>query len=284
MPIKQCNPEYLQKSIESVLKQTYTNLELLVVTDISEPDVENQSLKILEKFKKDKRLRIVLNRNNGFVEALNTGLLSARGTYIARLDGDDISLPDRLQLQVHAMKEYEADFVGGWAYAIDDQGEIVGKLTPPTDSKKIKRMIMLHNPFLHSSVIFKKSILGRTGLYNSALFGAEDYELWLRILSLGYKCINLPCFVICLREASNSIVRGNAWRKTRASYAKAKVLAFGRLGYHDPLSAVFCLTGPFSSFLEPKIVLKVKFLMRWFEKTSSDELLSLSVNNIVSKT
>ncbi len=268
MPIKGCNPTFLEKSIESVLKQTLTNLELLVIMDNVGQSIDKPLLDVLARFKNDERLRIVANKKQGFVEALNTGISVARGKYIARMDGDDISLPNRLKLQVETIEKKKLDFVGGWAYVIDEQGETVGKLTPPTDAQTIKRLIMLHNPFLHSSVTFKKSILKYSGLYNQALFGAEDYDLWLRLVSLGYKCANLPSFILLLRETTNSVVRGKQWKITRANYAKAKVLALTKLGYDDPLSITFCLAGPFSLIVGPIMALPLKSFLRWFEKTS----------------
>jgi len=270
MPIKGCDPTFLERSIESVLKQTLTNLELLLIVDAVGWSFDKSLLNVLERFKNDERLRIIANKQQGFVEALNTGLSVARGKYIARMDGDDISLPQRLELQVETIEKEKIDFVGGWAYVINEQGETVGKLTPPTDAQTIKRRIMLHNPFLHSSVTFKKSILAYSGLYNQALFGAEDYDLWLRLISLGYVCVNLPNFVLLLREASNSILRGNRWKTTRANYAKAKVMGLTRWGYHDPLSITYCFAGPFSLMVGPRMALDLKFLFRWFEKTSAN--------------
>jgi glycosyltransferase involved in cell wall biosynthesis len=275
MPINGCNPTFLEKSIESVLKQTLTNFELLVVMDAVGQSVDKPSLNVLEKFKNDERLRIVPNKRKGFVDALNTGISVARGKYIARMDGDDISLPDRLKLQVETIEKEKLDLVGGWAYVIDEQGETVGKLTPPTDAQTIKRMIMLHNPFLHSSVTFKKSILACSGLYNQALFGAEDYDLWLRLISLGYVCVNLPNFVLLLREANNSILRGNRWKTTRANYAKAKVMGLTRWGYHDPLSITCCFAGPFSSIVGPRMALDLKLFLRWFNTKSSNQRTTL---------
>lgn len=268
MPVKVCNSAFLEKSVKSVLKQTLTDLELLLIIDGNSMD--KPLLSVLEKFEKDERLRIITNVKQGFVEALNTGLEVSKGKYIARMDGDDISFPNRLELQIEAIEKRNLDFVGGWAYVIDKKGRTVGKLTPPIDSQKIKRLIMLHNPFLHSTVTFKKSLLKRSGLYNLALLGAEDYELWLRIVSLGYNCANLPNFVLYLRETSDSIVRGCNWKKTRVNYAKAKVLGLVKWGYHDPLAITSCFAGPISSFMEPKMALHLKSFLRWFKKTGNN--------------
>lgn len=268
MPVRKCNPYFLEKSVESIFRQTLTDWELIVILDTTEEYGDERLFAVLKKFKNDSRMRVVVNRGDGFVEALNTGLSVSRGKYIARMDGDDISLPNRLMLQVDSLEKLEADFVGGWAYVIDEHGRTIGKLTPPTDAKRIRRTIMLHNPFLHSAVIFKKSILKRSGLYNSALFGAEDYDLWLRLVSLGYKCINVPYFVIRLRETSNSVLRGGQWKKTRTNYAKVKSLALTKLGYTDPISISFCFLSPFSVLIGPSLALNVKFLFGWLRDDS----------------
>jgi glycosyltransferase involved in cell wall biosynthesis len=268
MYVRDCNPKFLEKSIESIFRQTLTNWEFIVILDTTDEHEDKRLFAVLKKFNDDTRLRVVVNKGNGFVEALNTGVSVSRGKYIARMDGDDISLPNRLMLQVESLEKLEADLVGGWAYVIDEHGKTIGKLTPPTDAKQIRRIMMLHNPFLHSAVIFKKSILKRSGLYNSALFGAEDYDLWLRLVSLGYNCVNLPCFVIRLRETSNSVSRGREWRKTRVNYAKVKSLALTKLGYTDPLSISFCFLTPFSVLFGPSLVLNLKFVFGWFRKDS----------------
>lgn len=263
MPVRECNPKFLEKSIESIFRQTLTNLELIVILDSTNASEDKRLFAVLNKFKNDSRLRIVVNKGNGFVEALNTGLSVSRGKYIARMDGDDISLPNRLMLQIDYLEKLSADVVGGWAYVINENDDTIGKLTPPTDPKRIKRAMMLHNPFLHSSVIFKKSILKGSGLYNSALLGAEDYDLWLRFVSLGYKCINLPCFVIKLRETRNSLIRGRNWKKTRANYAKTKSLAVTKLGYLDPISIGCCFLSPFTILIDPSTGLNLKHRFGW---------------------
>lgn len=273
MPVFKCNPKFLRQSVKSILTQTFTSLELLLIQDVAESSLDRSMFDDLEDFRTDRRLRIIVNeRRRGFVEALNVGILASTGKYIARMDGDDISLPNRLELQIEAIEKEKIDFVGGWAHVIDEEGGILGRMTPPTDAQTIRRMMMIHNPFIHSSVTFKKSILAHTGLYNPKLRGAEDYDLWMRVLSLGYICVNLPRFVLQLRETSDSIVRGRGWRPTRASYAKAKVLGLIKYGYHDPFSIASCFAGPFSNFIAPKMTLKFKSLLRWFNgKTNADQ-------------
>lgn len=272
MPVKACNPAFLDKSVESVLNQTLTDLELVVVMEYGGQSADKPALDLLEKFSNDERLRIVYNKKKGFVEALNYGLLASRGEYIARMDGDDISLPTRLEMQVSAVKQLHLDMVGGWAYVIDEEGSTIGRLMPNFEALSIRRSIMLYNPFIHSTVLFKKSILLRSGLYNTSLYGAEDYDLWLRIISLGYKYANLPAFVILLRETNNSVMRGIHWKTTRANYARTKALGLVRLGYSDPLSVCFCFASPFSLLIGPKMASDLKCLFKLFKKDQTVNL------------
>jgi glycosyltransferase involved in cell wall biosynthesis len=260
MPVKGCNPAFLEKSVGSVLNQTMTDLELIIVLENGEQSVDTD---VLEKFLHDKRLRVTHNRQKGFVEALNCGILASRGKYIARMDGDDISLPTRFEKQVEAIQRHHLDLLGGWAYIIDEEGSTIGELTPPTDALSIRKTIMLHNPFLHSAMLFKKSILHYSGLYNGALYGAEDYDLWLRMVSLGYAHANLSDYIVLLRETSNSVMRGKQWKKTRANYARAKALGLTRLGYHDLLSVGFCFAGPFSLLIGPKMASNFRSLLNF---------------------
>jgi glycosyltransferase EpsE len=279
MPIKGSKRGFLDKSIESILHQTLTDLELIVILDRDQKTINAEVISYLEKIATDNRVRIIYNKTNGFVSALNCGIQSARGLYIARMDGDDISLPNRLKKQVESIKKMQVDIIGGWAYVIDEKGMVVGELTPPTGEREIRQSLMLHNPFLHSAMLFKKAVLKRSGLYNIALYGAEDYDLWLRIISLGYKYANLPMHVVMLRETRDSLMRGKQWQATRLNYAKAKALGVARLGYNDPLSITYCLAGPFTLLVEPNFAKKLKFRVGWYRKQSecifpvhSDEL------------
>jgi glycosyltransferase involved in cell wall biosynthesis len=268
MPVKECNPLFLKKSVESILNQTLTDLELIIVTENDDMSLEKSTTDPLKQFRHDKRLRVIHQKGKGFVEALNYGILASRGKYIARMDADDISLLNRLEKQVKVVEELNLDLVGGWAYIINEAGSIIGKRTPPADLRIIRRTIMLYNPFIHSTMFFKRSILGCSGFYNKALFGSEDYDLWLRIISLGYGFRNLPEPLILLRQTNNSVMRGNGWKKTRLSSARTKALGLTRMGYQDPFSVIFCFISPFSLIVTPKIAHRVTHLLEFLSNIS----------------
>ncbi len=264
MPVFRCNPELLTVSIESILRQTVSELELVVVVDPSEPAFDDAMSCVLGEFKDDKRLRVMRSiSRRGFVESLNVGIVASRGEYIARMDGDDVSLPQRLERQIHVIEDGKADFVGSWAKIFNDQGQVVGQLTPPADAETIRRILMVHNPFVHGSVMFRRSIIDRVGLYNRSLQGAEDYELWMRIISQGFVCVNLQEFLLNIRETADSIMRGKGWRRSRLSYSMVKLHGITRYGYHDPLSILSCLASPFSLLITPKMSTHTKSLVGW---------------------
>ena len=268
MPVKACHPLFLRKSVESILNQSLADLELIVVLENGGQPVDLNLMDVLREFENDKRLRIMHQKGKGFVEALNFGILASQGKYIARMDADDISLPNRLEKQVKAIEELHLDLVGGWAYIINEAGSTVGKRTPPVDSRRIRRTIMLYNPFIHSTMFFKRSILEHSGFYNKALFGSEDYDLWLRIISLGYGFSNLPEPLVLLRQTNNSVMRGNGWKKTRLNSARTKALGLTRMGYNDPFSILFCFVSPFSLVVAPKIAHRVTYLLEFFSNIS----------------
>lgn len=232
MPVYDVNPDHLRKSIVSILNQTYENLELIVVLDKTDTTRDYEAIEVLNEFKSDHRLRTVVhNKRTGFVASLNEGILISKGEYLARADSDDINVEHRLDAQLDYLKRNKKDLVGSWACVMDNSGKVVGKLTLPVTTESIRRSIMLHNMILHSSVLMKKEILEKAGLYYPEFFGSEDYELWLRLLSKGYSLANCPEYLLFLRENPDSITRGSAWFETRIRYLLSKEYACSRYGY-----------------------------------------------------
>lgn len=232
MPAYDVNPDHLRKSIVSILNQTYENLELIVILDKIGTTKDYEAIEVLNEFESDHRLRTVVhNDRTGFVASLNEGILISKGEYLARADSDDISLEHRLDAQLDYLKRNKKDLVGSWARVMDNSGKVMGKLTLPVTTESIRRSIMLHNVILHSSVLMKKEILRKAGLYYPEFFGSEDYELWLRLLSKGYSLANYPGCLLFLRENPDSITRGRAWFRTRIRYIRSKEYACSRYGY-----------------------------------------------------
>lgn len=168
--------KYLREAIESILDQTFTDFEFLIINDGS----TDGSVGIVESYK-DRRIRLVHNEKNlGLIASLNRGMELARGEYIARMDCDDISLPLRLEKQVVFMDAHpEIGVCGSWAKVIDENGNVNGSIKALT-GKSIKRLCWRPSPFIHPTCIIRSSLL-KENRYSEGYPHAEDYELWLRL-------------------------------------------------------------------------------------------------------
>jgi len=269
MPIWNPNPEYLRKSIDSILGQTHDNIEVLLVFDKSNPETDNAALALLEQYHDEHRLRVYMrHRRCGLSNAINFGIESSKGDYIARMDGDDISLPTRLEESFCHMGAKNAHLVGTWAYVIDEKDRIIGRHTLPYDSKEIRRLIILHNCFLHSSVLFRRNLISKIGFYNPSFHGAEDYELYMRAIGRGYRLLNVPEYLIYLRESTSSITRGNEWTRSRRSYIRAKFRGLSKYKVSDWPSLFYCIASISTLIIAPCFSLWIKNLIGWYEPFS----------------
>lgn len=178
MPIKN-GARWLDEAIDSAIRQTFTNFELLTIDDGSADDTPE----ILHDWsRRDSRVRPFHLQGFGLVTALNRGLYEARAPLIARLDADDRAAPHRLECQVQVMEENpDIGLLGSWAQRIDERGKFQKDLKPETRSRVLSDLLVRINPFVHSTVMFRKEIVQTLGGYRGAFEAAEDYDLWLRI-------------------------------------------------------------------------------------------------------
>lgn len=266
MPVYNVNHNYLEDSVNSILSQTYDDIELLVIVDRNHTRFDNDIISCLDNFQDDNRFKqIIHNKRKGFVDSLNEGIKISKGEYLARADGDDISLPKRLELQL----DYLANgyyLTGSWAWIINEQKERIGELLLPVDPSTLRKRMMLHNMIIHGSVLMRRRILRDVGLYNSAFDGSEDYELWLRIISKGYPCTNYPAHLILLRENPFSVTRGKTWLKNRFSYIKSKAYASLNYGYKKPMDLSFLLFSFTSLLVYPSLSPHAKKLLGIYKK------------------
>lgn len=198
--------EWLKEAVESILNQTYQNLEFIIIVD--NPDLPLEISHYLEKIAyQDTRIQVCRNRENvGLAVSLNHGIELATGEYIARMDADDISLPDRLLKEIQYLKLHNLDLVSSNKYNIDEQGNI---LSQDHDIIKNPDLAMPYvNLVNHPSVLVKRSVIKEMGGYRPFI-NSEDYDLWLRIIEGGYKIgiINEPLIQYRLRKNSASIGR-----------------------------------------------------------------------------
>ncbi|MCE3259890.1 MAG: glycosyltransferase [Bacteroidetes bacterium] len=195
--------KYIAEAITSILSQTFSNFELIVVNDGS----NDRSEEIILSFKDD-RIVYLRQKNAGLAATLNKGISLANGEYIARQDNDDISLPERLEKQLNFLEEHkEVSLLGTWAEIIDEQGRSTGRFHRHHASDSyLKFFLLFDNPFVHSSVMFRKESVKQIGAYNVSPELFEDYNLWSRLARVS-RVANLQLPLLKYREVNTGMSR-----------------------------------------------------------------------------
>lgn len=209
--------KYIAEAIDSVLGQTFKDYEFLIVNDGS----TDNTAEIISSFKDGRIRHMHHNINMGIAAALNTGLFNAKGKYIARFDADDICLPERLAIQLDFLDDHQdCIVVGSDAEYTDENGAHLFNYTCIGHSdERIRKRMTLQCPFIHSSVMFKKSPVLLAGGYSLYAHNFEDYLLWIQLKDLG-KFHNIPQSLIRVRFNPSSVtidekVRGRMFRKIK---------------------------------------------------------------------
>lgn len=171
--------KFLPLSIKSIISQSFEDFEFLIIDDGS----TDKSLLTIKGFaEKDERIRVISRQNKGLIYSLNEGLKLAKGEYIARQDADDISLPNRLELQVSALEKDKSVAMVGSNYAwIDSEGKVINTTDVFTNSNDLKAGLIFCNQFGHGTVMLRKEMALKAGGYSKDHKYAEDYDLWTRL-------------------------------------------------------------------------------------------------------
>ena len=178
---------WVADAVRSVLTQTAGDLELIVIDDGS----TDATPEILARVG-DARLRVERQARLGLTRSLNRALGLARGALVARLDADDLAVPERFARQRAFLDAHpDVGLLGTGAREVDAAGREVAVVVPPADDAAIRRTLIRRNPFVHSSVMLRREAVLRVGGYDETLPVAQDYDLWMR-LSRVTRLANLP--------------------------------------------------------------------------------------------
>jgi glycosyltransferase involved in cell wall biosynthesis len=190
--------KYLDESIKSILNQTFRDFEFIILNDGS---FDSTPRLLADYAARDPRLIVHhFASNQGLPSILNFGIRQARGEYIARMDMDDVSLPERFENQVRFLDSHDdVAVVGTGVRFIDDQGNAIEEVHHPADHDLIKWYLCFYNPIAHPSVMIRKTFFEQVGGYNKILRRSQDYDLWWR-LSMEYQLANLDGVYILLRQ------------------------------------------------------------------------------------
>lgn len=196
---------HLTEALESILGQTYPDFEYIIIDDASTDDTP----RILSLYT-DPRIKIFTNPENlGLTKSLNKGIREARGTYIARMDADDISLPERLARQKEFLDTHpEIACVGTGSIIINNSGKEIGKKSPSANEPLFAFHMMLKNQMTHPSIMIRTALIKKYGGYKEELPYAQDYDLWSRMLADGQRLTNITTPLLRYRFHAHSITQG----------------------------------------------------------------------------
>lgn len=197
--------QYLREAMDSMLSQTFADFELIVLNDCSPDDSED----ILDEYKDPRIIRYLGKENVGLANVLNVGMQMARGKYIARMDSDDLSTRNRLEVQVDYLDKHpDIDLCscGMKLFGAKD-----GKWVRESDPDKVSISALFFSPILHASSVWRKESFDREGLhFEQEMVPAEDYDLWCRALTKGLRMVNIPDCMYLYRIHANQATENTA--------------------------------------------------------------------------
>lgn len=182
---------YLEQCLESILQQTYKNIEILICDDCS----SDQTAALLEKFSDERMILFKNQTNQGYLRSINFLVSKATGDFICFQDADDFSHPDRIQIQLQALlSQPELGLIGSNYAIIDSSGEIVRESTVETNVDVLHQLLQIGNPFQKPSILFRRDVYDKVGMYREEFLKlgniSEDFD-WILRVSERYKVGNV---------------------------------------------------------------------------------------------
>lgn len=201
---KKEKPEFFRLALETMIHQTIEPDEIVLVED---GPLTEELYEVVDEY--SDHLHIVRNEKNlGLGPALNKGLLACRNELVARMDTDDLSVPDRCEKQLRFFKEHpEVTILGGQIEEFtEDPENVIGKRIVPETDQELKEFLKKRCPFNHMTVMFRKADILAAGNYQD-FYWNEDYDLWIRLAQHGYKFANLPITLVHMRGGEDMYQR-----------------------------------------------------------------------------
>lgn len=266
MPAYNCE-DYITESIESILKQTYTNFEFFIIDDAS----TDSTAETIETFTDPRIIFIRKEKNSGYTESLNMAIARARGKYIGRMDADDISVPDRFEKQLAFMEKHPEVLVVGSNYQVIGSEQ---KYIAAQSAEEVRVISMMEVAVAHPTAFIRSEVFTRFGLrYDREFEPAEDYHLWTRILDYG-EIQNVPEVLLYYRQhnAQQSFTRREKLIKSIAIVREqqfGKLLSFDEKPY-TPQFVIDVLSYEKQTFTKPELK-ALTILMNDFLKANEDK-------------
>ena len=260
---------YLPAAIESILSQTFTRFEFIIIDDASDDD----SWKIIKKYARlDKRIRAYKNKINlGVSLTSNIAIAHARCKYLARMDADDISVSNRLEKQLAYLKKHKKTvLVGGQCTLVNEQNQVIGTKSFPTNPQKVKNMMFWAVPTQQGYMMVNRALLPKKfNWYEPSKRSAEEVDLYFQLIKYG-DITNLPDNLYFYRQVEGSLSRLNP-KKTFALTLQSRLLAL-KNGYRPTfLSILINLAQIFAiSILPSNTIYHLWYLVRGVTQPKSN--------------
>ena len=192
---------YVREALDSILQQSFSGFEFIIINDGS----TDHSAKIVQSYD-DPRIRYFENEQNiGLTRSLNRGLSLARAPYVARMDADDVSLPQRLARQIDFLDTHpKVGVVGSAVQFIDERGKAYRMWRSLSAHEALRWCLCLYDPIMHPTVMMRRDVVGQVGGYNPDMVTAEDYDLWRRSSEVTHLS-NLQDVLLYLRKHEASV-------------------------------------------------------------------------------
>lgn len=246
--------DQLEAAVRSMLRQRFTAFELLIYDDGSDRDVAD---KLEELSLQDRRIRLFHGKtNHGLAFGLNYCIRRARGKYIARMDADDISMPDRLEKQHCFLEDHpEYGFVGCNAGLLGENGVYGQRIMPETPGAKD---FLAYSPYIHPSVMFRRAVFDKYGLYSEAEENrrCEDYELFMRLLQKKCTGFNIQEILFLYREDRQ------AYQKRKYRYrideCRLRYTYFKKLGILSGKGCLYAIRPLIAGMIPGRLIYRIK--------------------------
>lgn len=231
------DPGFLEEAFRSaVLDQTLRPEEVVLTVDGPVPAKLDATVRRLTASSPVPVNVVRLPQNRGLALALTAGLEACRNEIVARMDADDVALPERFRLQVTELCERSLDLIGAGMFEFQDEtGTVLGRRTPPVGAERIARYARFHDPFNHPTVVYRRGAVRRAGGYRP-LGLMEDYWLFARMIQAGCRVDNLPTPLVMYRVGAGAYARRGGLKQLAAELRLQR--EFRRARFTTPFQAV----------------------------------------------
>lgn len=233
---------YIGAAVDSILSQTFRDFELILLDDGS---TDGSGGILADRAGRDPRVRVLRQENRGLIATLNRGCAEAAGRYVARMDADDVSFPDRLERQVAFLETHPGvAAVGGAVQYMDDRGPLKMIQRHPADPEAIREGLLRASCLAHPTVVMRRDAVVAAGGYRPAFLHAEDYDLWLR-LAEREDLANLPAPVLYQRLHPEQVSFAHIEQQVIATLGAQAAARARRAGRSDPAEGAAAITRRF---------------------------------------